>query len=243
MLRRFADPRPDPERIRRTQTAIECLCGETNCVPESLAGHRGRCVRCDRPLRVPGAAGGGKRAETKQAHLVMDFKVMAFDLNFASRTSDFYASQLHTFLPGTLQMVPWLVIAWGVLRGDPGVLGPPGIGPDWPDWQRGFWLLAVFAATCVGAIPVARLYRRFSGNSYRDDRFGFARAGGYDIARWAPLLALTAWYAVCRWGVPAAGGHLAGARNPWLFAGIVFGLSWLSCWAAAHRIFQARFGN
>ena len=217
---------------------FSCICGQTLGVPQALSGRRGHCPACDRPLRVPGALSTNSRPVVTQNHMMRNIKANLLEPNFSPDDSDYYGAQLHTFLMGAIPLVIWSAFLAVIVRANPQVLETFG-AERFPAWARATWLLGYLLITCCCSIPVAQLYRRYTGYGYSDDRYGYAHAGGYDIVRIAPLLALlvaAASFTLAAHVLPAT--LLGSLRNPWLFGALAVALSYLLAWLSAHRVFR-----
>ncbi|MGQ0701883.1 MAG: hypothetical protein ACT4PM_01970 [Gemmatimonadales bacterium] len=217
--------------------SVFCRCGREVKLAANLAGTRGRCPGCDRPVRAPPPRRGGLGGSS---NLTKAMKVVFLDPNFAPGGSGYYTTQLHSFVPGLAHLFVWGIILTRFRQPGEALRGALGFGPADPSWLPGFWVLAaaVGAAACTG--PVAAAYRRYAGRSYGEDRKGYAEAGCFDIVRWVPL----AVYAALILTLLGSGPRLpAELREPWQLLLLAVGLALLVSWLVALRVLRARFGT
>ncbi len=202
---------------------FECICGREHNVSPELAGSQGRCVACGRLLRVPISSIWLNRADgsLQQQHYLRYFKVRSLEPGFAPMESQYSSAQLCTTVPGIVTISVWLLLMNAVRDNwDSFVLVVGGGSTDSNLFLAPFLMLATVGASST-VISVAEVYRRSFGNNYRDDRIEFAMVGGFDIARWVPVVAFLSifgcYYVSQDLLLPDS---LCYVRNPWTFLGI-----------------------
>lgn len=221
-----------------TEVTVGCVCGEETRLSRGLAGRVGACPGCGARLRIPGRSAG--KGAAKPSHLMMEFKVALLEPNLAPNGSEYYAAQLQTHVMSLVSLMVWLYLGTQLDPPGPALLRVIGAAGTWPTWALAAWALLAFVATSACAVPVALLFARYSGHTYTEDRTGFARAGGFDIIRWVPILVL----AVLAAAVPRLGTSGAASRlhDPWILLAVACVASQLVAAMTAWRVFRARFG-
>lgn len=220
-----------------------CTCGARIIVPESLGGRTGRCAGCNRAVTVPGQGLAYWGRGQVRSHYMKDAKILSSEPNYAPRGSEYYNCQMETFLPGIFQITFWWAVSYDLMRTGgwlPEIAGMPA----WPVTVRAWWLLAVYLMTQLCAVLVAWQYHRWSGKSYVEDRFMFARSGGYDVVRYVPvagwLLAVGSVYVLAQYQ-PSVLSRLSWDATTFTVFGL--GVVYVFVWWAANRVFRARFGD
>ncbi len=228
---------------------VKCSsCGKTVHVPENLVGMKGTCPSCDESLQVPGTQsvpmGGGHTLE--KDHFGQLLKDAFEEPSMAPRDSDFRRAQREKWIPGVYDQIAWLAMGAAVFLWKASFLAVLGQSSDWPIWLLiGAFLLASIGAISCVAGTASVMYTRYTGRIYtRGDRVGFARAGGYDIGRWAPIIAFLAVFGVY-WGTfhRFSFDPISFIRNPWLFILISVVIAHILTLIGTRRVFRARFGK
>jgi hypothetical protein len=222
---------------------IPCVCGQTVRVPSALTGRTGTCPHCRRPFVTPGVSPGALRAGGvfETVHPEREFKRLAFEPTFADRDSAYAVAQRHSVIPGVMYILAILGVA-EIMIGQPAAF-EAAIGlPASPRWLAPAWLMAfcLVATTFVAASAAA--FRLVTGRAVTADRIAFASAGGYDVARWIPLLGYFALFLLCA-VTRGAEDRLPAIRDPWTFLATGAGLGYVATWLAAWWVFRCRFGR
>jgi hypothetical protein len=142
----------------------------------------------------------------------------------------------------------WLILIawcglWPLIRHD---LGPDGshiliraygLSPSWKLWTS---VIVQFFLSGMTASAVSFTYHRFTGYHMVEDRIGYARAGGSDIANWCNLLINALVIFAFSYMVPAA---MFGRLRPFVLvvAGILSSV--LVARFLATAVFRAQFGE
>lgn len=112
-----------------------------------------------------------------------------------------------------------------------------GVEPSWKLWT--FLVVhGVLAAACVSV--VAMTYHKFTGYDFVQDRIGFARAGGSDIANWVGLIVNGSFVAVFAFIVPP---NYLGVMRPYVLIVIASFTAFAIARIVATVIFRAILGD
>lgn len=212
---------------------FSCACGTEIRVPESLGGMEGACSACARRTRVPGGALGRTIVDLAKEP-VLPLPGMGGDPEVQGRT----------LIPGLVYAFVLIGLVGAILHEREGFFEVLGRSDGWSIPAALGWGIVTFLAVQTCIARVATVYHGFTGKAYKEDLRGFAEAGGYDVARWAPLVALVAVfaaYALTRGG--SAEDRISFVRNPWLFTLIGAALSHALAAVAARAVFRARIGG
>jgi hypothetical protein len=228
---------------KATWSAVECVCGHSVRVPSALGGREGTCPACFRSFQTRGEPSECPRAGGVfiSNHPDRESKRLGQEPNFANPESGFVAAQRQATIPGVVYLIATLLVAQALIAHSSAADAALGMNgaPRWllPAWLLSAWLVA---ASCTATAAI--VFHYVAGKSYSLEMVAFAAAGGYDIARWMPLLGYILLYAICvNTLVPAQVDPLAFVRNPWfiLFLGAVIGH--VATWLVAWRVFASRF--
>lgn len=219
-----------------------CVCGREVRVPSRLGGRTGSCPGCGRALTTSGRAVRCASSSTvfESNHPERELKRLFQEPNFAHPESAYAIAQRHTVVPGVMYLMATLGVAEIVLDQTPTgrFLGLT----DAPGWVVPAWLLACLLAVASATGTAALAFRRATGRSYVEDRIMFSAAGGYDVARWAPLFCYAALF--CAYGATAAsapGDVLSPIRDPVSFVVIGAVAGHVVTLLVARWVFCARF--
>lgn len=222
---------------------FHCSCGEMLRVPESLSDQEGACPRCGEQVRVPIS---GLEGWSRLIVVGLKEPILAWSL-----MTDHPDIQGRTVLPGQVNFTAWMIVWIGLgamIRQHSPELGALG-------WNRGsslsasLHLLAAFVILnfitvhfCWAMASAA--YFRFTGRRADVDRSGFADAGGYDLARWIPLITLLVLFVVYRatWS-PTAVPASSGLRQPWVLVLLIASSAPPLTWLTAQLVFGMSIGR
>lgn len=230
----------DPEA---TWSETACVCGQVVRVPSALTGREGTCPGCLRPFVTPGSPAEHPRAGGvfDTYHPERELKRLAFEPCFADRESEYAAAQRNAIIPGMLYLLATVGVAQFVVS-QPSLF-ETAIGlPVVPRWIAPVWLLALWAVSATFLATAVGAFRFVAARTYTTDRVAFAAAGGYDVARWVPMLMHAGLFLCCAvTRNPGGADRLAALRNPWTFLLIGAGIGHASTWLAAWWVFHCRF--
>ena len=97
---------------------------------------------------------------------------------------------------------------------------------------------AVSSACAAGV--AASLYRKFTGLTYAEDRIGYAKSGGADIAFWSAYLSFIAMLALFTWVIPA---DFLGFFRPFVLLGLSLFSTFVAARAVSAKVFSLLYGS
>lgn len=220
-----------------------CSCGEPLRVPESLSDQEGACPRCGEMVRVPVA---GVEGWSRLIVVGLKEPILAWPL-----MEEHPDTQGRTLIPGQVNFYAWVSV-WIALGAMIRQESPELAVVGWSGVQSLNSLLQFLAAFIVLNVVTVHfcwavagdVYFRFTGRTADSDRAGFAAAGGYDMARWLPLVTLVAVLIVYRltWsGMPDQSS--SGLRQLWVFVLLIAVLSPVVTWLTARIVFGISIGR
>ncbi len=210
---------------KATWKRLPCLCGHVVTVPSALGGRRGTCPACFRPFVTPGERTACPRASRafEVNHPEREVKRVLQEPNFAHPDSGYSGAQRHSMVPGALYVLATLGLSGLVMRCSSTAfraIGSVGASKSLvPLWLLALWMVV---ATCT--VTSVAMFERLTGKDYTANRVVFAAAGGYDVARWVPLLTYLAAYAAWHGTAEMTPDPLALVRGAWRFL-VVCGLA------------------
>jgi hypothetical protein len=174
-------------------------------------------------------------------HPERELKRVMQEPNFAHRESAYATAQRYAMIPGALYLLATMGICYLLMTRQPSVEASLGMTTA-PPWFLPAWLLTVWLAVATCTSTAAAAFHRIAAKSYSQDAVEFAAAGGYDIARWVPLLCYILLYGIyaSTLGPPPAD-FMVTVRDPWLFIAIGAGVGHAATWLVARRVFRSRF--